>query len=271
MKRKTINAKQVPGRPFGSTAALRVAAVALLLAAAAAAVEAEGLRTIASVTVDTWFDGDWRIKVEDVFLARVAPALTLQAKVARTDASTDGEHSFEHWFHAGPVVSFTDTLYLITAYGVGIDSEGDLTHEAELDLNYETVEVAVSMGARGRTSPDSGYGFVVPSLSARIRPTGRLGLFGKIFASLDTDREVTGSLWSEADYALSPLVRARAGCTLSYANGFGYSVIGGVNFQLTPNLALRYSISYLGETVDYQTQPVTRTGIENALILDWKF
>ncbi len=251
----------------GFARALRIGAVALLLLAGAAAVEAEGLRSITSITVDTWFDGDWRTEVEEVFLARVARPLTLQAKVARIDS--DGRH--QSWFHAGPVVSFTDTVYLITAYGVGLDSESDLTHEGELDLNYETAEVAVSMGARGNWLPDLDYGFLVPSMSARIRPTERLGLFGKLFVSLDTDREVTGSVWSEADYAVNPLVRAKAGFTVSYANGFGYSVIGGGSFHFTPNVVLRYSISYLGETVEYVTTPQTRTGIENALILDWKF
>ena len=260
MSKKIVRVKEGPANGT-SILVLAMALLGLL------PVEAEGLRNIASITVDNWFDGTWRTEVEEVFLAKVLPALTLQAKAARADS--DGW--YQHFFHAGPVVSFADTLYLVTAYGVGIDSESVLSHEAELDFNYETADAAVSMGLRAHYLPDSEYAFLVPSMSARIQPVERLGLFSKLFVSVDSDREVTGSCWGEADYAFSSLVKARAGFTVSYANGLGYSIISGVNLSFTKEVMLKYTFSYLSETVDYVTRPEPKRGIENALILDLRF
>jgi hypothetical protein len=244
----------------------RLIAVALALAGAFPA-GAEGLRNIASFTIDNWFDGTWRTEVEDVFLARVVPALTLQAKVARSDS--DGW--YRHFFAFGPVVSFTDTLYLVTAYGLGIDSDSALTHEAEVELNRETADAAASIGLRVNYVPDTDYSFLLPSMSWRIRVIEPLSLFSKLFLSVDSDREMTGSVWGEADYQLSPVVNARGGFTVSYADGLGYSVIGGVTLSFTRDIVLKYSVSYLGETVEYLARPETRQGFENALILDVKF
>ncbi len=237
------------------------------LAAGVRSAQAEGLRNIASFTADTYFDGTWWIESSDAFLARVIPALTLQAKITRDD--TDGW--FQHVFYLGPVVSFTDTLYLDAGYGLGADSNGDFSHEVTATFNFETDSTAASAGMRVNMFPASGYWYVLPSVSGRFRPIPALGLFGKFFLSVDRDSEVTESFWGEADYLISRLLTARAGFTVSRASNFGWSLIAGMNFSFTPDLVLKYSFEYLADTVEYVDTPQQSNGVSNALILDVKF
>lgn len=80
----------------------------LLILAVCGGAGAEGFRNIASVTAEAYFNGDWRLETTDVFLARVVPALTAVAKLTRVDSAGWNQHLL----YLGPVVSFTDTLYL---------------------------------------------------------------------------------------------------------------------------------------------------------------
>jgi hypothetical protein len=247
-----------------------VAALAFALALAGALPSAAGgFRDIATVSLDNYFDGSWHLSSENVLLARIVPALTLEAKVAREDASGGW---YSHFFELGPVVSFTESLYLISVYGLGVDSEQVIQHQVDLDFNYETATVATSLGLRANWLPSSGYFYFLPSMSANIRPVEPLGLFGKLFVSADSHRVVTGSFWGEADYALSPRATARAGFTLSYAaDTLGWSLIGGTNLKLGENSAVKYTFSWFSDTVQYLSEPSTRRGVRNSLSLDVKF
>jgi hypothetical protein len=233
---------------------------------------AEGLRNIASVTAEAYFNGDWRIETTDVFLARIVPALTAVARITRVDS--DGWN--QHLFYLGPVVSFTDTLYLETVYGLGIDSEdsdGRFSHELDVNFNYETETSATSLGLKASWFPGagSGYSYYLPSISAKFHPLAALGLFGKFFLSIDSEAVLTESFWGQADYRFSPLLGARAGFTMSRADAFGYSLLAGIDFFFRSGLTLRYSFQYLSDTIEYLTSPQPRSGISNALILDARF
>jgi len=236
---------------------------------------AEGFRNIASVTAEAYFNGDWRLETTDVFLARIVPALTAVAKVSRVDS--DGWN--QHLFYLGPVVSFTDTLYLEAVYGLGIDSDatdGRFSHELDLAFNYETDTTAASLGLKANWFPGTGYSYYIPSLSGKFHPLPALGLFGKFFLSVDNDTVNnavdTESFWGQADYRFSPLVGARAGFTASWADAFGYSLLAGIDFFFRRALTLKYTFQYLSDSVEYGTgglQP--RSGISNALLLDVRF
>jgi len=244
---------------------------------------AEGFRNITSVTVDAYFDGTWSVETANVFLARILPALTVQAKVVRYDAPG----RFEHTFYLGPVISFTDKLYLITAYGLGIGDDKLFAHEGELDFNYESSEVAGSVGLRGRVMPvprdgtDSPYYYFIPSVSGRVNASDRLGLFAKLFVSWDSGDTITSSLWGQADYRISPAVTVKAGFTAGYGQlpgfnpgkegGWGYSLISGVDLKLRGNLLLKYTLSYLADPPALQSGQDGRRGIQNALSLDVRF
>ncbi len=228
---------------------------------------AEGFRNIASFTANSYFNGDWRLETTDVLLARIASPLTAEVKITRVD--TPGWN--QHFFFLGPVVSFTETLYLEAVYGLGIDSDGFFTHEINANFNWETETTATSLGLKADWFPESGYYYYLPSISGKFHPLPALGLFGKFFLSIDSGAVLTESFWGEADYRFSPMFRARAGFTVSKADTFGYSLIAGVDFFFCPTVALKYSFQYLSDTVEYLTSPQPRSGIANALILDLRF
>jgi hypothetical protein len=247
----------------------------VLAAAVCGAAAAEGLRNIACVTGTAYFDGSWRLESSDVFLARLVPALTVEAKLARVDS--DGW--YQHLFYLGPVVSFTDNLYLEAVYGLGLEGRygqglGSVelfTHEFNVNLNYETASSATSLGLRADWFPQSGYYYFLPSVSGKFHPLPALGLFGKFFLSIDSEEALTQSFWGEADWRFSPLLAARAGFTVSRASAFGYSLIAGVDFFFRPAWSLRYTFQYLSDTIEYLTAPQPYSGIANTLVLDVRF
>jgi len=242
--------------------------LALLIAFSGAGLAAaDGFRDIASVNAITYFDGSWRIETSDAFLARIVPGFTVLARVARNDE----EGWNQYVFTVGPVVNLSDTLYLDAAYGLGIDSLGALMHEVGANFNYETDATSTSLGVRADFFPDSGYFYFLPSLSGKFHPLPALGVFGKLFLSIDSAAIVTEAFWGEADYAFSPVFRARAGFTVSRASTLGYSLIGGIDVSFTPSLTLKYSLQYLSDSIEYLTAPQLHSGVSNLLLLDWRF
>ncbi len=240
-----------------------LAACACLSAAPAAAA---GFRTIASVSLDTYFDGSWLLESSDVVLVRLIPALTIQAKYDRMDSPGRAVNTVS----LGPVVSFTDTLYLAASYGLGIQSEGGFMHEAAADFNFETDTSSASVGLKADFFPAAGYYYFLPSISGMFHPLSALGLFGKFFLSVDSEGTLTESFWGEADYAFSKIFDARLGFTVSMSGAFGFSVIGGASLAFTDWLGLKYEISYLSNTLEYLTAPETQSGIRNLIVVDVK-
>jgi hypothetical protein len=246
--------------------ALRVV-LFLLLALGAGTAGAEGFRNITSVTLVSYFDGSYRLESVDAFLACLFPGFTLLARVSRND--TPGY--WQHVFTLGPVVNFSDRLYAELSYGLGIDSAGEFTHEAEANFNFETEATWAGVGVRAVFFPASDYFYLLPSFSGKFHPIPALGLFGKAFISIDSDTVVTNSFWGEADYAFSSRLTANAGFTVSRADAFGFSLIAGLKISFTPKVSLQYSLQYLSDTVTYLAEPQPRSGISNGLVLDWKF
>jgi hypothetical protein len=241
----------------------------LLLLGVCAGAAPEGFRNIASVQADAYFNGDWRLELTNVFLARIVPALTAVAKLSRVD--TAGWN--QNLIFLGPVVSFTKNLYLEAVYGLGIDSDGVFTHKFDVNFNYETDANATSVGLRADWLPASGYCYFIPSVSGKLHPLPALGLFGKFFLSMDSEPAVTVdtlSFWGQADYRFSPLLGARAGFTMSHADTFGYSLAAGLDFFFRPAVILKYTFQYLSDSIGIaDLEP--HSGIENALMLDLRF
>ncbi len=258
-----MSGKKGNAGPIGGYAVL----MAALLIFIGSPLRGEGFRDIASLTVDAYFDGSWRVTSENVFLARLAPAFSIQAKLARIDTPD----FFEHRVFLGPVVNFTDSLYLDAVYGIGINSENELSHKVEANLTHETDELVAAVGLRVEAFPSTDYFYFLPSAGGRIQLAERLGFFGKAFVSRDSNGENTGSFWGEADWTFSPAFKARAGFTLSFMSGIGYSILAGATMRFNPEVSLKYNFQYLSDTVEYQETPQTKTGIENALILDVSF
>jgi hypothetical protein len=241
--------------------------ILLVAAAGVGPAAAEGMRNIASVTLVSYFDGSFRVESSDTLLLRIVPGFTVLARVSRND--TPGY--YQHVFTLGPVVNFSDTTYADLSYGLGIDSAGAFTHEAEANFNYETESTWAGAGVRAVFFPDSGYYYFLPSFSGKFHPVPALGLFGKAFISIDSEGVVTNSFWGEADYVFSSKLTANVGFTVSRADAFGFSLITGARVSFTPKVSLQYLLQYLSDTVTYLAAPQPRSGISNGLILDCKF
>ena len=163
-------------RGFGATGAdmrqrlvLAVILAVALGSLAAAPLGAASVRTIATVVLDTWFDGSFRTKVEDVTLVGVLPTLTLEARVSRED--TAGWHGWQAGL--GPVVNLTPNLYLVALYNLGVDSDAVFSHEIDASLNHETATTAVSLGLKGDWYPSTGYWYLDAVAGREVPPRRR--------------------------------------------------------------------------------------------------
>ncbi len=245
---------------------LRIA-VAAALVLASASLGAAPVRTIATIVLDTWFDGTFRAKVEDVTLVGILPKMTLEARVSRED--TAGWHEWR--VGLGPVVNLTPNLYLVALYDLGIDSDAAFSHEVDASLNHETAATAVSLGLKADWFPSTGYFYLMPSLGGKFHPVEALGLFGKAFVAVDGEGGVSGSFWGEADWKVTPAITVRAGGTMGYRGGFGWSAIAGVDVAITPSVLLKYTFKYLAEPVDAAPASPVLSGVENGIVLDVRF
>jgi hypothetical protein len=245
----------------------RLAAAFFFTALCAPAAFPEGFRNITAVNADFYFDGAYRIDVEDVFLARLVKGFSLQFKVARCDQP----NYFEHVLSVGPVVNFTDTIYLDALYGLGVDSGWQFEHRAEINLTYESELTVVGAGARGSYFPASGYFFVIPSLSAQFRLCSWLAIFNKLFLSWDNVGFFSGSYWGELHWVTGEAVTIRTGGTASWSGDFGYSLLAGLNVRFSPAVLLKFYFQFLSNTVDYGAAPARAFGVQGGLILDVEF
>ncbi len=235
---------------------------------------ADGFRSITTVTGDYYFPygstaQSYYVETDEVFLARLIPALTLEAKVTRNDFPGGPQHIF----YLGPVVSFTDTIYAVAVYGFGFDPTGNLIHEVDAGFNWETDTSAAFVNLKADYFTEGATWYVLPSIGGRLHLLPPFGLFGEYFMSWDSSHMITGSFWGEADYTLGAVVTVRGGFTVSFSRNLGYSLIGGVDVNITQDIVLKYKASFLSNVVEYLTvpSPTTSYGVENLLSLDWKF
>jgi hypothetical protein len=164
---------------------------------------ADGLRSITTVTGDYYFPNStvkesYYLESDEVLLVSLLPALTLEAKITRNDFLGGPQHIF----YLGPVANFTETIYAVAVYGLGLDADSNLIHEADADLNWETDTSAAFVGLKADYFTVDGSWYVLPSLGGKFHLLPLLGLFGEFFMSWNSDGQVTGAFWGEADYKL---------------------------------------------------------------------
>jgi hypothetical protein len=247
----------------------------LLLLCVSSPAGADGFRSITTVTADYYFPSgstasSYYVETDEVLLARLIPALTLEAKVTRNDYPGGPQHIF----YLGPVISFTDTIYAVAVYGLGLDGQSNVFHEVDASFNWETDTSAAFFEFKGDYFAVDGTWYVLPSIGGRLHLLPALGLFGEYFMSYaNTVPHITGSFWGEADYALGPVVTIRGGFTVSFSQDLGWSLIAGTDIAITPDIVLKYKASFLSNVIEYLTAPSPSTtyGVENLVSLDWKF
>jgi hypothetical protein len=266
--------------PLTRTAPMMIAVIACLLVLllwGAPPARADGFRTITTVRGDYFFPNpeiagsteSYYLETDEVLLVRILPALTLEARITRDDFPGGPQHIF----FLGPVINFTETIYAVAVYGLGIDSGNNLIHELNTNFNWETDTSAAFVGLKADYFASDGSWYVLPSLGGKFHLLPPLSLFGEFFMSFDSSSMITGAFWGEAGYTVGPVVAVLAGFTVSFARNLGYSIIAGTDITITENIKLKYKFSFLSQVVEYltQPQPTTSYGIENLLSLDWKF
>ncbi len=230
--------------------------------------QAEGLRNISVVSFDYYFDNTFRLSIEDVFLARIAPRFTLQFKLARYETDT----RYQHVLSLGPVISFTENLYMDAMYGLGLDSALVTEHRGDLNLNFETDDTLLQMGIRGGYTPESGYFYLIPSVGGKFLLAEWLGFMNKIFLSWDNMNVFSGSYWGELEWNINTNFTIRTGGTVGWTEEISYSILAGVSIRFSPDVFLKYHFKYLANNPDYSGgTPVKKEGIENGVFLDIRF
>jgi hypothetical protein len=225
----------------------------------------DGLRNIASITADNFFDGNYTIETVDVFLARFTPGFSMQFKLSRIDSLAGSSHTIG----LGPIINFTPGFYLDTRYSAGFDSSWIISHEAEINLTSETDSSVLSCGVRGAIHPETW--FFIPTVSGELIILERLSLFGKVFMSVDNANQIAESFWGEAGWSFSPEVKLRTGFTLSYLDRLGYSALCGIDLHFGKGFLIKYTFSFLANTIRENSNSMDGYGIENVLICDIQF
>ena len=189
--------------------------LALALAAVAAPLGAASVRTIATIVLDTWFDGGFRTKVEDVTLVGILPKLTLEARVSRED--TAGWHGWQ--VGLGPVVNLTPNLYLVALYNSRRRFRRGVQPRARREPQPR------DRGHRGLPRAESGLVpvdriLVLHAVPGReVPPRRRPGPVRQGLHRRGRRGGVSGSFWGEADWRVTPAITVRAGGPWATAAG----------------------------------------------------
>lgn len=247
---------------------MRTAAVALLLTVAAAAASGQDFRNIASFSFAYDFDNTYTTTLEDVFLAPLAERATLQAKVHQLS----GSNRSLTMLSLGPVFNFPPSIYTISLYGIGIDQNGNLVHELNLQANYEIAGYRIGLGSRGQYFGEDGSYYVVPTLGGTLRLPAGFAVQGTYFFSWNSDEEISNALWVEGNYEITDLISVKLGGTVDIGNdprpGGGnrtnYSAITGARFALSESVNLRYHF-------EYYFRGTSADGFKNLVVVDWRF
>jgi hypothetical protein len=229
---------------------------------------AQRFRSITSTIFNYYFDETYRIDSLEVFLVKILPAFSIKTEAGRIDQN---DNRYAHTFGLGPIINITPNFYMDAGYALTMNSDDEFSHKIDINFTQETEESIISFGFRVHYFNVNIYYYYLPSISGAITPLPQLRIFSKLFFSWDRYEEVSGSLWSEVSWAFTSLFSANAGFTISYTEGFGYSIISGCKFDFTKKISLKYFFQYLSDTVVYNETPQKKTGIGNGLIFDIRF
>ena len=274
-----------------------ICTAAALLALAAPAWAQLGIRNISSVGVDADFDGTISLDINQVILFPVVRWMSGEVKLQRQDSPARSETtlSVAPIFLAGPY------HYIIVRYGLGIGDaavgEGDtgggagadqgadggraFSHSLTLDANRETESFYGNAAVRGAWYPAERYWFVLPTVGVRVPVGARGSVLGRYFVSYNSDGEISNALLAEMGWALSDRFTVKGGASGSVELGApagasgtaaaqgrepAWEVTGitGFSFRVTPGLALRYHLEYLGRIGGTD-------GVRNIVVLDAAF
>ncbi len=230
-----------------------------------------GIRNISSVAIDADFDGSLTLDVNQVVLFPLTDRLTGEVSLQRQD---DPRGLRKTTVSIAPVVVIGQFNYVIFRYGLGVldaglppataPDERAVSHGLTIDANRETETMYLNLAVRGEYYPRDGFWFVLPTVAARVPLNERLDLLGRYFFSYNSDGDVGNAVLTELSWPLSDQLSMKAGGSVSVENSWSLTGITGGSYAVTPALALRYHLEYIGRFG-------APDGIRNILVLDASF
>ena len=230
-----------------------------------------GIRNISSVSLDADFNGSLTLDVNQVVLFPLTDQLTGEVSLQRQD---DPRGLRKTTITIAPVVVFGGYNYVILRYGLGIldaglppataPDERAVSQGLTVDANRETETMYLNLAVRGEYYPRDGFWFVLPTVAARLPLNERLDLLGRYFFSYNSDGDVGNAVLTEFSWPLSDQLSMKAGGSVSVNSGWSLTGITGGSYAVTPALALRYHLEYIGRFG-------APDGIRNILVLDASF
>ena len=234
--------------------------------------EASSYRNIFSCTY-TDYDGAGSSRVfEDAFITNLRQSVSLLVKAYRDERSTWNNTILT----VGPVIVIDHHHYVEFTYGYGFDSDNRKTHHIAFEANREMPGYLLNIGVRHSIYPN--YSFTVASTGLRYNLNQRISLWGKIFASLDSDNNFDQAYWIEGSYSFFRNYTLSLGTTggnrlysPEYETIYGgkadmsfRSILGRLGYEITERLSVRYQF----ETITRQSKYNDR---KNIIIIDAHF
>jgi len=207
--------------------------------------------------------------VENTFVAKVHSRFSVLLR-----AYNDSRKSWNNnIFTLGPVINIGKYHYAELTYGFGRDSDGRRADYFSAEIVREMPKYLTGIGYMHRKYPGYTYSTLSPSLKYRI--TDKIALWGKSFASLDSDDNFDHAYWTDIEYKISP----KFAVTLGYTGGNRlyspeyetlfldapdmnfHSIIGQLSFSLKENISIKYLYEYMTRQTEYND-------IKHVFILD---
>lgn len=209
---------------------------------------------------------------ENALIARMSSAASLLIKAYYDDRS-DWHNTIVTF---GPVFNLDRYHYIEITYGYGFDSDKLKADYFAVELTREKPRYLMGIGFKHSAYP--GYSYNIFSPSARYYLMPQLALWGKYFASVDSDGNFDHAYWVDGEYNITRKFALRLGFTRGnrlyspeYETTRGgradmdfFSLLAQVSYVIND----RFIIKYLYENLLRQSK---YTDIKNILILDIRF
>ena len=178
--------------------------------------------------------------------------------------------------YLGPIFNLDKHHYIEFTYGYGRDSDEREANYFTAELTREKTRYLLGLGYRYSAYPGFSYNVISPSVRYLLTP--RLALWGKYFASMDSDSNFDNAYWIDGEYKITNKIALRLGFTggnrlysPEYESILGgkadmgfFSFLAQMSFVVNESFKIKYQYENLLRQSKY-------TDIKNILIVDIRF
>ena len=233
---------------------------------------AENFRNIFSLTYLDYSRAGTSKVYENAFIARVGSATSVLAK-----AYHDNRSGWNNTIITlGPIFNLDKYHYVEFTYGYGRDSNKRRADYLVVELTREKPGYIMGIGFKHSAYPGYLYNTLSPSIKYYLNP--KFALWGKYFATIDSESNFDHAYWTYAEYDVTSRGAIRLGITggnrlygPEYESFFGgradmsfSSVMAQCSFILSSRITLKYQYENISRQSKY-------TDIKNTLVLDTRF